>query len=66
MTTRQFIDQLASGESAAAKETLENVLSARSFEALDDFKKQIAGRIFGGEESIEQEVETETEAQEAE
>ena len=39
MTTRQFIDLLAAGESAAAKETLENVLSAKAFEALDVYKE---------------------------
>lgn len=49
MNTRQFIDQLASGDSAEAKETLENLLSAKSFEALDAYKKQIASSIFTGE-----------------
>lgn len=62
---RQFIDQIAAGESAEAKDTLENALSSKSFEALDEYKKQIAQGIFGtqeesGEESIEvQETETE-------
>lgn len=54
MTTRNFIDQLAAGESSAARDTLENVLSARAFETLDDYKKQIAANIFGGEESKEE------------
>ncbi len=49
MNTRQFIDQLASGDSAAAKETLENLLSAKSFESLDAYKKQMASSIFTGE-----------------
>lgn len=61
MDTRQFIDQLAAGESAAAKETLENALSARAFDALDEYKKQMASGIFGGSQE-----ETEVEVQEAE
>ena len=55
MTTRNFIDQLAAGESSAARDTLENVLSARAFETLDDYKKQIAANIFGGETSEQEE-----------
>ena len=46
--TRQFIDQLATGESSAAKETLENMISVRAFEALDSYKKEMASSIFGG------------------
>lgn len=56
MTTRQFIDQLAAGENAAARETLENALSAKAFEALDAYKKEIASGVFGGEHE-EQEIE---------
>ena len=59
MDTRQFIDQLAAGESAAAKETLENLISNKAFEALDEYKKQIASSVFnnGSEESDTEEVE---------
>ncbi len=46
--TRQFIDQLASGESSAAKESLENMISTKAFEALDVYKKEMASSIFGG------------------
>ena len=63
METRQFIDQLAAGESAAAKETLENLISNKAFEALDDYKKQIASSIFNGETEVDTE---EVEVQEAE
>lgn len=62
MTTRQFIDQLAAGESASAKETLENALSNRAFEALENYKKEISAGIFGGQ----QEQQTEVEVQDAE
>jgi hypothetical protein len=53
--TRQFIDQLAAGETSAAKETISNDLSARAFEALDSYKKEIASTLFGGnkEETVE-------------
>ena len=63
MDTRQFIDQLAAGESAAAKETLENLISNKAFEALDEYKKQMASSIFGGKE---EETETSVEVQETE
>jgi hypothetical protein len=50
---RQFIDQLAAGQNAEAKDTLENDLAARSFAALDEYKKQIAQSIFGGSQEEE-------------
>jgi hypothetical protein len=61
--TRQFIDQLAAGDTSTAKETIENDLSSRAFEALDDYKKQIASSLFGGQP---QEQETQVDVQETE
>jgi hypothetical protein len=61
--TRQFIDQLATGESSAAKETLENMISVRAFEALDSYKKEMASSIFGGVKEAK-EVEKEDEKEE--
>lgn len=61
---RQFIDQLAAGENVEAKDTLENALASKSFDALDVYKKQIAQSIFGNKE--ESQVETEVEVQETE
>jgi hypothetical protein len=61
--TRQFIDQLATGESSAAKETLENMISVRAFEALDSYKKEMASSIFGGVKEAK-EVEKEDEDEE--
>jgi hypothetical protein len=61
--TRQFIDQLATGESSAAKETLENMISVRAFEALDSYKKEMASSIFGGVKEAK-EVEKEDEKKE--
>jgi hypothetical protein len=56
METSQFIDQLAAGEAAQAKETLTDILSAKAFEALENRKIDIAKSAFGG---IEQEQEDE-------
>jgi len=56
METSQFIDQLAAGEAAQAKETLTDILSAKAFEALENRKIEIAKSAFGG---IEQEQEDE-------
>jgi hypothetical protein len=39
MITSTFIDQLAAGQAADAKETLSNLLSTRAFEALDTRKQ---------------------------
>jgi len=55
METTQFIDQLAAGEAAQAKETLTDILSAKAFEALENRKIEIAKSAFGG---LEQEDET--------
>lgn len=46
--SRQFIDQLAAGDSSAAKDTLENIISNKAFEALDIYKKEMSSSIFGG------------------
>lgn len=54
METSQFIDQLAAGEAAQAKETLTDILSAKAFEALENRKIEIAKSTFGG---VEQEDE---------
>ena len=55
MITSTFIDQLAAGQAADAKETLSNLLSARAFEALDTRKQELASTLFGGQvEEVEQ------------
>lgn len=58
METRQFIDQLAAGDSVAAKESLENLLSAKAFESLDSYKKELASSIFTGKKEVETQEET--------
>ena len=60
MTTETFINQLASGQAADAKETLADLLSARAFEALDARKQELASALFNGQQTeptSEQEVE---------
>ena len=49
MTTETFINQLASGQAADAKETLADLLSARAFEALDARKQELAASLFNGQ-----------------
>jgi hypothetical protein len=58
MSTSTFIDQLAAGHAADAKETLSNLLSARAFEALDVRKQELGATLFGGQVE-EQQDETE-------
>jgi hypothetical protein len=54
METSQFIDQLSAGNSAEAKDTLNNLLSTRAFESLDAKKVELAKSIFTGkEDSVE-------------
>ena len=54
-TTSTFIDQLASGQSSEAKETLSDLLSARAFEALDTRKQELGATLFGGQVAAAQE-----------
>ena len=57
METSQFIDQLTAGNSAEAKDTLNNLLSARAFESLDTKKIELARNMFNGSEVQEEELE---------
>jgi len=57
---RNFIDQVAQGDNITARETLDNLLSARAFESLESKKQEIGSTLFNGV-SIDQ-----TEVQDAE
>lgn len=58
MDTQTFIQNVADGESAKAKETLENLLASRAFDSLDARKQQIAKTIYnGGQTEVESEIE---------
>lgn len=48
MDSKQFINQVAAGDNAAAKDTIENILSARAFESLENYKKELAASVFTG------------------
>jgi len=52
----KFIDQIATGDSVGAKETMSDMLSAKAFEALDARKQELASTLFGGIQ-VEEEVE---------
>lgn len=60
MDIQNFINHIASGENAEAKDTLDGILSAKAFEALQSHKQEMAKTIFGGVEDAEQ-VEDESE-----
>jgi len=57
MQTSEFIDELAAGNASVAKDMLNDMLSARAFEALESRKVELAKAVFNGEET--QEVATE-------
>jgi len=59
METTQFIDQVAAGKSAEAASTLNDLLSARAFEALENRKVEIAKSAFGGVEDIQEDLNVE-------
>ena len=63
MQTSEFISQIISGNSSKAKETLNDILSAKAFESLENRKIAIAQSMFSTEST---EVEKETELKEEE
>lgn len=61
MNIQDFISQVASGDAAQAKDTLNDILSAKAFEALDAKKQELAKTIFTGKEEQTEEPETQPE-----
>jgi hypothetical protein len=59
MTTQNFIDQLAAGQAADAKDTLSNMISAKAFENLDARKQELAATLFGSKQEPQEEPEAE-------
>lgn len=58
---QNFIQQVSTGQSSEAKETLNDMISARAFEALNLRKQELASNIFNGKQekdAIENEPET--------
>ena len=56
MSTSQFIDELAAGNASGAKEMLNDMLSARAFEALEGRKVELAQNIFNGSQVQEEQL----------
>ena len=50
MDIKSFIDNVAAGNAAEAKEGLNDLLSARAFEAIDGRKNELAQNLFGSKE----------------
>lgn len=59
--TTNIIDLIAAGEAAEAKDALNDLLSAKAFEALDSYKKEYASTIYGGQTESQIDVENEQE-----
>lgn len=56
MEIQDIINNIAAGENIAAKEGIENVLSAKAFDALQGRKQEIASTLFGGKDQSDEEV----------
>ena len=65
MNIQDIINNISAGDSAAAKEGIENVLSAKAFDALQGRKQEIAATLFGGKEQESEEVTGDEESEEA-
>jgi hypothetical protein len=63
MDVSNFINNVASGNAMNAKESLNDLLSARAFEALDAKKTELAQSLFTDKEEVQDTEETETEAE---
>lgn len=65
MDARQVIDMLGAGQNSEAKSALEELLSAKAFDALEAKKQEVASTLFNGktEEQPEEQVESEEETQ---
>ena len=57
MDARQFLDMLAAGQSAEARDAFSELLSTRAMEALEAKKQEVASTIFNGKEDDMEDVE---------
>ncbi len=65
MDIKDIINNIAAGDNIAAKEGIENVLSAKAFDALQGRKQEIATTLFGRKEQESEEVTGDEESEEA-
>ena len=56
MDTQNFINQVATGDAAGAKETLNDLLSSRAFDMLDAKKIDLAQALYSDKENLDVEV----------
>ena len=61
MDVKNFIDSVASGNAVGAKESLNDLLSTRAFEAIDAKKIELAQSLFADNEVEVQDTEETTE-----
>jgi hypothetical protein len=59
MEIQDILNNIAAGDSLAAKEGIENVLSAKAFDALQGRKQEMSATLFGGQEQSNEEETTE-------
>jgi hypothetical protein len=61
MDARQVIDMLGAGQNSEAKSALEELLSAKAFDALEAKKQDVASTLFNGrtEDQPEEQIEAE-------
>ena len=69
MDIHDIINNIAAGDNIAAKQGLDDVLSAKAFDALQSYKQEIASTLYAGqdevpEESTDSEEETDEEVTE--
>ena len=56
---QQFIDLVGQGQNAQAQESLNDILSAKAFDALEAYKQQVGANLFATEESVQVDEEAE-------
>ena len=61
MDARQFLDMLAAGQSAEAKDAFAELLSTKAMEALESKKQEVASTLFNGKEEESEQSENNTE-----
>lgn len=54
---QQFIDLVGQGQNAQAQEALNDILSAKAFEALEAHKQQVGANLFSVQETESTEAE---------
>jgi len=64
MDIQDIINNIAAGENVAAKQGLEDALSAKAFDALQGRKQEIASTLYAGQEEQPEEVTDDEETEE--